>query len=241
MGRLAGAGQGGTVATRPFGAVVFDLDGTLVDTAPDLHRVLAALMAELGHPAPDIAEVRAMVGEGARALLERALAATGAPDSHDLDALARRFIEVYSEDPARDSRPYEGAVEVLEGLRALGVPLGMCTNKPQLPSERLLQALELDGYFASVIGGDALPVRKPDPGHLLAVLRALGADDLPAVMVGDSRTDLLTAQAAGVPCVLVSFGYTAIPARALGADLVIDAFDELPEALARLGERSRPG
>jgi phosphoglycolate phosphatase len=215
-------------------AVVFDLDGTLVDTAPDLHRVLARLLDELGRPPPTLAEVRAMVGEGARVLLERALAATGGVPAHlDLGGLVARFIEVYTEDPVRHSLPYQGALASLERLALHGVPLGVCTNKPQLPTDRVLAALDLERYFASAIGGDALPVRKPDPEHLAAVLRALGVGRGGTVMVGDSRTDLLTARALGVPCVLVGFGYSTLPVRELGADVVIESFEELPGALER--------
>lgn len=216
-------------------AVVFDLDGTLVDTAPDLHRVLAVLMDELDRPPPTLDNVRAMVGEGARVLLERALDASGgAPPDVEIGALVARFIEVYSADPVRHSVPYEGVLAELERLAALRVPLGVCTNKPQLPTDRVLAALDLERYFAAAIGGDALAVRKPDPEHLAAVLRGLGVGSNRAVLVGDSRTDLLTAQALGIPCVLVGFGYSTMPVRELGADEVIDSFEELPAALARV-------
>lgn len=215
-------------------AVVFDLDGTLVDTAADIHAVLAEVLVEAGQPAPDAEAVRAMIGDGARVLIERAVAAVGA--DADIDALHRRFTQRYAEVPCRHSVPYPGAVELLRGLSERGVRLGLCTNKPQAATMGLLAALGLDRAFDAVIGGDRLPgVRKPDARHLAAVLGELDVASGAAVMVGDSRNDLLTARALGVPCVLVSFGYTAVPARELGADAVVDRLDEVPEALLRVG------
>lgn len=216
-------------------AVVFDLDGTLVDTAADLHLVLAELMAGEDLPTPPLPEIRAMVGDGARALIQRAYAAAGealAPDQ--LDRLYDRFLERYTEEPCRASALYPGAVAALDTLAAAGCVLGLCTNKPQRPSELLLDALGIRGRFGAILGGDALKVRKPDPGHLAATIERLGATPADAAMVGDSRNDALTAQALGVPCVLVSFGYTAIPPAELGAEAVIDHLDELPAALAGL-------
>jgi phosphoglycolate phosphatase len=227
--------------TYPQEAVVFDLDGTLVETAADLHLVLSELMGREGLPTPPLPEVRGMIGDGAKALLARAFAAAGVvPDPDRLDELYREFLEVYTAEPCRRSHLYPGAVEVLADLAAAGHPLGLCTNKPQRPSELLLEALGVAGRFGAIVGGDALPVRKPDPAHLIAVLDRLGATPATAVMVGDSRNDVITAHAAGVPCVLVSFGYTNVPARELGAELVIDRLAELPAALASLRRGAPP-
>ena len=221
--------------TPPFDAVVFDLDGTLVDTAPDLHAHLNALLAELGRPGLALAEIRPLIGDGARALLQRGLAASGGlPAGADLEALFLEFVTRYTAQPVRFGAVYEDVAAVLDALQAEGARLGVCTNKPQVPSERVLAALGLERYFPVVIGGDRLAVRKPDPGHLRAVLERLGARPARAVMVGDSATDLLTARAAGVACVLVSFGYTPVPAAELGADRVIDRMAALPDALAAL-------
>lgn len=218
-------------------AVVFDLDGTLVDTAVDLHLVLTELMAEEDLPTPPLESIRAMVGDGARALLARAFAAEGVvPDPERMDRLYARFIERYTEVPCRGSTLYPGASELLVHLAEAGCALGLCTNKPQRPSELLLEALGVLHRFGAVVGGDVLPVRKPDPAHLAHTLKILGAPDpASSVMVGDSRNDALTARALGVPCVLVTFGYTTVPARELGADAVVDRLDELPAALAGLG------
>ncbi len=216
-------------------AIVFDLDGTLVETAPDLHAVLAELLESEGLRAPPLAVVRGMIGDGARALIRRAHAwQDRAIDETELERLYRRFLDRYTAEPARWSRPYAGVPEVLRSLRDRGHRLGVCTNKPQLPSERLLAAVGLAPLLDTIVGGDILPVRKPDPAHLAATLEALGARPETAVMVGDSANDLAVARGLGVPCVLVSFGYSTPPARELGANRLIDRFDELEAVLDEL-------
>ncbi|MGI9420021.1 MAG: phosphoglycolate phosphatase [Geminicoccaceae bacterium] len=218
-----------------FDAVLFDLDGTLVDTAPDILDHLNDMLAELGRPGLQLHDVRPMIGDGVRQLMIRGLDASGGvPDDLDIDALFHRYLQRYAAEPARSSRPYPGMVETLETLSQIGMHLGVCTNKPQLPTDRLLARLGLGARFGAVIGGDALPVKKPDPAHLSAVLARLDVDPGRAALIGDSVTDLKTARAAGVPCVLVSFGYTAVPARDLGADQVIDHARDLIPALASL-------
>ena len=231
-----------TAAGSGFEAVVFDLDGTLVDTAPDLHAHLNELLAELGRAPVGLDSVRPMIGDGARVLIQRALTATGGPPNGvTLDDLVTRFVARYTEDPLRGGALFPGAAEALAALAVRGAGLGVCTNKPQRPTERLLELLDVARHFGrgAVIGGDALPVRKPDGGHLRAVLERLGVADEPgrAAMVGDSRNDVLTARAVGVPCVVVTFGYTTVPPGELGADVVIDRFGELLPALDRLAAR----
>ena len=216
-------------------AVVFDLDGTLVDTAGDLHLVLHELMEAEGLPTPTLESVRGMIGDGARALVERGFNAAGVtPGPGRLDELYTRFLDLYVEEPCRDSRLYPGALEALDALEAKGCRLGICTNKPQRPTELLLELLGVAGRFGAILGGDAVASKKPDAAHLVAVLDRLGATAADAVMVGDSRNDLLTARAAGVPCVLVTFGYTQVPARELGADVVVDSLADVPGVLERL-------
>jgi phosphoglycolate phosphatase len=233
MNDPAPAGKAYVAAARRLDAVVFDLDGTLVDTAPDIAAALAAAFRPSGLRPPGADAVRTMVGDGARVLIARALAAAGDATA-DVEALYARFLAWYVSQPCRDSRLYDGALDLLDELAARGVRSGICTNKPQGPTDGLLEALGIRDRFDSVIGGDALPWRKPDPRHLTAVLDRLGAAPDRAVMVGDSRNDVAAARAAGIPAVLVSFGYTAVPARELGADAVIDHLPDLPAALARL-------
>jgi phosphoglycolate phosphatase len=214
--------------------VVFDLDGTLVDTAPDLTAALNHVLRSEGRaPVPE-ESVRHMVGHGAAKLIERGMHATGGlPGPEHLDRLFRRFIEHYRANLSVGSRPFPNAVAALETLAAAGVGLAVCTNKPEGLARRLLADLAMDRLLPVVLGGDSLPVKKPDPAHLLATLERLGGGPAGAVMVGDSQTDLAAARAAGVPVVLVSFGYTPVPAAELGADALIDDFDDLIPALAR--------
>jgi phosphoglycolate phosphatase len=222
------------VVTR-WDAVVFDLDGTLVDTAPDLHAHLNEMLADLGRPGFALDDVRPMIGDGARMMLRRGLEASGGmPDGVDLEALFAEFLRRYTARPQRFGAIFDGVEPVLQALGAAGVKLGVCTNKPQAPADRLLAELDLARHFPVVIGGDSLAVRKPDPGHLQAVLERLGARPGRAVLVGDSANDVSAAKATGVPCVLVSFGYTETPARDLGAARVIDHLSELSAVLASL-------
>jgi len=212
--------------------VVFDLDGTLIDTAPDLARIMNAILTREGLAALDPESVRQMVGRGARALLEHGLAAAGiAPDDSLLDRLVYEFIDIYQGDIAIDSRPYPGMVDALDRLRARGARLAVCTNKPERLSRLLLAHFDLDDRFAAVVGGDTLARRKPDPDPLIEVIARVRSAPGRTVLVGDSIIDIKTARAAGVPVIGVSFGYTEIAMKDLGADAVIDHFDELDAAL----------
>ncbi|MEM9441718.1 MAG: phosphoglycolate phosphatase [Pseudomonadota bacterium] len=218
-----------------FDAIIFDLDGTLIDTAPDILAYLNEMLAELGRPGLDLERLRAMVGDGVRSLLLRGLEASGGvPGDVDIETLFHRYLERYTQDPVRLSRPYPGMIEVLEALSSVGLRLGVCTNKPQAPTDKLLKTLVLDHHFAVAIGGDALSTKKPDPAHLLAVLHQLDVDPARAVLIGDSATDLKTARAAGVPCILMSYGYSATPVHQLGAERVIDDAGALLDAIAAL-------
>lgn len=220
---------------RRFDAVLFDLDGTLVETAPDLCAALNHCLAQAGRPQVTVAEVRHMVGDGARALLRRGLAAAGAaPAEAEVERWFGELLVRYQEHVADSSVAFEGVVETLDAMQAAGGRHAVCTNKPILHTRTLLDALDLARRFEVVLGGDSLPVRKPHPRHLLAALEALGVAPERAVMVGDSANDVAAARAAGLPVILVSFGYTTIPAAELGADALIDHFAALPEALAAL-------
>jgi phosphoglycolate phosphatase len=216
-------------------ALVFDLDGTLIDSAPDLHAALNRVLAEAGRPAIRLEEVKQIVGDGAARLVERGFERTGAPvAAAALPRLVERFIAFYERALADLTRPFEGVPETLAMLRARGIRLGVCTNKPERLSLDILEALGLAPLFDGVAGGDSGPVRKPDAGHFHATLRRMGAAGAPAVMVGDSRNDVAVARAASVPVVLVDWGYTSIPPHELGADRIISRFADLPEALRAL-------
>lgn len=216
-------------------AVVFDLDGTLVDTLPDLHDALRRLLGERGLDAPDAEAVRRMIGDGAKKLVERALEwSQGGLDVAALDAAHERFLAIYNAAPCRSSRVFANVEAALDRLRTVGLGLGICTNKPQAPTETILAELGLSPWFRSVIGGDAVARRKPHPDHLLAVLAGLEVSPAEVVMVGDSRNDLEAAKACGVRCVLVDFGYSAEPVRGLGAHAVISDFAELGRVLDAL-------
>lgn len=216
-------------------AVVFDLDGTLIDSLPDVTAALNRLLAEEGRRAVTPDEARNWIGEGARPLIERGFAATGAAAPGDaLPGLIERFVAHYRTAPAAETIVFPGVERALAALAARGVPMGVCTNKPHEMSRLVLAALGLDGYFASVIGGDALPVKKPDPGHLHAVLDEMGCSREGAVYVGDSPTDVAAGRNAGMRVIVVSWGYSRVPPAELGADALIDGFDELADALARV-------
>ena len=222
--------------------IAFDLDGTLVDTAPDLVGALNTILREEGLPALPFAEVRLMVGRGARALLERGFAATGHPlDALSAPKLVERFIAIYLDRIAQESAPFPGVVEVLADLRQAGARLVVCTNKLTNLSVALLDALDLSRAFDAVIGADLAPAAKPDPSHVLAAIAAVGGDPARAVMVGDSINDALAAVRANVPALLVSFGYTEEPVETLGGDRIIHSFLDVPQAcIALLASCPRP-
>ena len=218
------------------GAVVaFDLDGTLVDTAPDLIGTLNVILGQEGLPPLAFQDARMLIGHGARRLLERGLEAAAAPPpAARMPELFDRFIAHYLAHIADESRPFPGVTEALGTLRSAGARLCVCTNKPTDLSIALLEALDMGRFFEAVIGPDAAPARKPDPRHLEAAVIAAGGSLRRSVMVGDAATDAEAARAAGAPLVLVSFGYTETPAAELAPDVLIHHFDELPEACARL-------
>jgi phosphoglycolate phosphatase len=220
-----------------FDLVVFDLDGTLINSAPDLHVALNSALTGDGRRPLTLMEVESIVGDGATVLVRRALALVGGTVSEDdgMAALTTRFLAIYEQQAAELTRPYAGVPETLATLAAAGFGLGVCTNKPERLSRQILQQLDLNRYFQAVIGGDSLNgIRKPDPRHLLAAVEALGGKPEKTVMVGDSVNDVAAARALGVPVVVRAGGYGQVPAESLGADAVVQAFAELPEAIARL-------
>ncbi|MCG8560962.1 MAG: phosphoglycolate phosphatase [Hyphomicrobiales bacterium] len=216
-------------------AVVFDLDGTLVDSAPDIAAALNTVLQ--GHDLPQFSldDVTRMIGGGVPKLVERALRALGRPDETDLAArLIEAFLPVYSAAATERTTVFPGVREVLERFAGAGVKMGVCTNKPEGISRQILSALDLARYIGAVVGGDSGPERKPHPAPLLSAFEALGVAPAAGVMVGDSGADAGAARAAGVPVVLVSFGYTQTPVGEIDCDRVIDRFDALEAALAEL-------
>lgn len=217
----------------PRPAIVFDLDGTLVDTAPDLAAAMNAVLKEAGRKPLPLDTVRHLVGRGARTLIERGFTATGAPAAEDkLDIYVKSFLAHYREN-IETSRPFPNVPETLARLQK-NAALGVCTSKPQEFADMLLKKIGLARFFGDVHGAGRSAYVKPDPRHFTDVVAALGASQAHALMVGDSGTDVELARAAGVPVILVSYGYTSEPARALGADAVVDDFSELPETIAKL-------
>ncbi|HUO53215.1 MAG TPA: HAD family hydrolase [Rhodoblastus sp.] len=214
---------------------VFDLDGTLADTAGDLMGTLDYVMVQEGFAASPIEDARSLLGAGARALIVRALEAqkiTVAPER--LEDMFQRFLAHYESRVADESRLYPGVVEALDALEALGGAFAVCTNKFERPAKLLLQKLGVADRFAFVCGQDTFGVAKPDPTPLLRTIDASGGAVARTIMIGDSKTDIATARAAGVPCVAVDFGYTDRPVAEYGPDRVISHFCELPQAASEL-------
>ena len=216
-------------------SVVFDLDGTLVDTAPDLLNALNHVLTHAGLAEVDLQTVAGMIGHGAKAMIRTGMAHQGkTPDEMQLEALFARFLVYYSDHIAVGSRPFDRVPETLDALAADGAILSVCTNKKQLLADQLLEALGLAPRFAAIMGADSVPSKKPDGDHIVRTVLAAGGDPARALMVGDSRTDERAARNAGLPFIFVPFGYEAESADAIGADAVVDRYSQLPQAISRL-------
>jgi phosphoglycolate phosphatase len=217
--------------------IVFDLDGTLVDTAPDLVDTLNVVFAREGIPTVPYEIGRNLIGGGAKRMIERALQVEGRDCSPaEVERLFSGFIEHYAAHIADRSRPFPGLIEALDQLQQRGWRFAVCTNKLEWLSVRLLDALSLSPRFEAVCGQDTFGVQKPDPVVLKRTIEQAGGDPERAIMVGDSATDINTARALGIPVVAVTFGYTEIPATELGADQVIDHYSQLSAAVEILAK-----
>lgn len=216
----------------PFDIVAFDLDGTLADTAPDIAAAINRMLADFGRRPLAEAEIRSLIGDGARNLLRKILAATGEVSETLLDEAHPRYLDHYAANVCDGTLRYPNVEQAMDDLAGLGVRLAVCTNKSTRMTGLLLDALGWTDRFAALVCGDTLPVFKPDPRTLVETIRLAGGGR--TVLVGDSIIDAGTARAAGTPFVAVSFGFRDRPVEALGADAVIDDYAELIPALLRL-------
>lgn len=216
-----------------FSALIFDLDGTLIDSAPDLHAAAVRMLVPLGRREPSVTEVAMMIGDGVPKLVERCFAATGdIPPENEFAAHVSAFIKDYEPRSAELTKVFPGAKDALQKLKDSGLKTVICTNKPYGATMEILNKLGLVQYFDAIIGGDTIAgVKKPDPRHLAAGLEAIGAVKETAAMVGDNGNDVKAAHALGIPAILLSHGYTKIPVGELGAEKVINNFAELSQAL----------
>lgn len=215
-------------------SIAFDLDGTLADTAPDLVRILNAIIVPRGLQPVGLGDVRSMVGHGARALLERAFARSGAP-FEEAESLVAEFFALYEADIAVETTLFPGVAQTLDWLCEQGATLSVCTNKPSALSDQLVERLGLAGCFVRIVGPERTSAKKPAAAHLLD---ALGEGHERSALVGDSAPDVEAARAAGIPSIVLGYGYSEKPAGSLGAGRVIHAFDEVPQALADLWRKN---
>ncbi len=217
-----------------FAAIVFDLDGTLIDSVPQVAWAMNRVFAEDGLAPLDLDEVKIAVGGGAREMFDKTLATRRL--EADVDGMIQRYMAAYLEDPAAETIVFDGVREILAEFAGAGVLMGICTNKPSRSTGAVLRALGLDGFFGAVAAADDTPFMKPDGRHVTAVLDALGVNAERAALVGDSEIDVRAGRAAGLATVAVTYGYCHVPFAELGADALIDTFGELPRALSTLSE-----
>jgi phosphoglycolate phosphatase len=221
-------------ATKRPPIMVFDLDGTLIDTAPDLIASLNHALSDLGFEAVDRVLMNSHVGMGGRAMIERVFAINQRRVNQEvIERQHQVFIEHYSAGIPGMSRPYPGVLDVIERAREAGFTFAICTNKPEDMAVSLITRLGLSSLFGAICGADTFAFRKPDPRHLLETIERAGGDPERALMIGDSRTDIDTAKAAGIPVVAVDFGYTDRHVGEFEPSAVISHYDELTMALIR--------
>jgi len=215
--------------------IVFDLDGTLAETAPDIIGTLNVVLAREDLPPLPVSKARELVGAGARALIERGFKVYGRPLTPErMDELFALFLEVYAGRIADESHLFDGVTTALDELAAAGHRLAVCTNKPLRHSLLLLDALGVRSRFAAISGRDSYPYFKPDARHLTQTILDAGGEPARGIMIGDSHTDIATARNAGLPVICVPFGYTDVPIETLAPDIVIQHFSALPAAIAQV-------
>jgi len=225
--------QQNNLRESPLQAVIFDLDGTLVDSAAAICENANVVMNELGLDELSVAETKTYIGHGSRRFLEQAMTARDQPvDSPDFEKAFGRLQEVYAGQPGEANRPFDGVQDVLAALHGRGIALGLCTNKPAAPTRQVVEAHGWVAMFGAVVAGDDLVQRKPDPTPLRTVIARLGVET--AIYIGDSEVDALTAAAAEIPFVLFTEGYRKGPAADIKAQANFGRYDELDRVLARL-------
>ena len=215
--------------------IIFDLDGTLINSIPDMCREISLFLNKHGRRALSEAETVSVIGNGATVLLKGAFSLTGeAIKENEMPDLLAAWLDQYGKAEMAETKPYPHVEETLGKLKERGCRLAVCTNKPHTPTEAILTKLDLKKYFDAILDADALPERKPRPEPLWEAVRRMGGTNDSAVMVGDSETDAETARAAGVPVVLLSYGYTHIPYEEIKPDALTDDFADLPEIFEKL-------
>lgn len=215
--------------------VVFDLDGTLIDSLPDLAEVSRELLGGYGLRQPSDAEVRAMIGDGVRVLVERLLAASDAPETIDRSDATTRFMNLYGPRAAELTRPFPDTVETLELLRERGLQCAICTNKPFNAAQKILATLGLKPLIDAIAGGDTFPYRKPDPRHLIDTIGLLQGRRSTSIMVGDHRNDVSAASGAGIRSVFAEWGY-GTPEMGAAATECADTISQLPDIVQSMNE-----
>ena len=223
---------------REFSALLFDLDGTLVDSAPDICASVNKVLEGMRRPRINISDIKSLVGFPALVLVKKSLELTGQPGSlEEIDFLLSGFLEEYRSNPCEHTVMFPGARDALERYNAAGIRLGICTNKPETTCFPVLEALGLRQYFAAVVCGDTLTHRKPDARHVFHTLDLMGAEPNNAAFIGDTEIDIQAAKNAELPNICVTFGYSQIPFDEIGADALIDHFDQLDDALSLIARQ----
>ena len=208
-------------------AIIFDLDGTLIDSAPDLAEALNRTLLEINRPALPLSLIRNLVGTGALALIKKGLEASGGIENNDLEALRIRFLEIYDKILLEKTKLFPGALKAIKNLTKLKYPLSICTNKPEVPAKKIIKGLGIKSYFKNISGGDTYQYKKPHPLHLIKTIKASGRRKNYAIMIGDSKNDIDCSKSLGIPSIVVSFGYSDIPVDQMEADMVLHNYDNL--------------
>ncbi|SNY93041.1 phosphoglycolate phosphatase [Cohaesibacter sp. ES.047] len=220
------------MTSYPFSSIIFDLDGTLVDTAPDLTGALNHVLGLNNLDPVSVQQVRDIVGYGARITIERGFSHYGIRlDTSALDEAQDQFLAHYAANICKTSTLYPGVQDVIKEFGHAGIRMGVCTNKTEVLAVDLLTQLGVAPSFATICGSDTVPNKKPHPDHVLTALDRMSGEPSTSILVGDSQADVQSGQAAGLPVIAMTYGYTAIPTEALGADVVLDSFADIPKTL----------